>query len=204
LPIFDYNAKTGLLERDHWYALYTRHQHEKTIAGYLSTCGFEAFLPLYDVVNQWKDRTKRVSLPLFPSYIFLRGGMDRRVKILSTPGVYAIVGIANRPAPIPATEIEAIRLAVNSSLRLEPHPFLCCGDRVRIRTGALAGVEGLLLRKKNLYRLVLSATLLGKSIAVEVDVRSVERIIPSTIASPPVGRTVAPWERECVIESGNS
>ena len=167
-----------------WHALYTRHQHEKVVAEFLSGFGFETFLPLYETVHQWKDRKKHLSLALFPCYVFLRGGLDRRVRILSTPGVHSIVGVAGQPATIPAAEIEAIRKATNSKLRVEPHPFLQCGDRVRVRMGPLAGVEGILLRKKNICRLVLSATLLEKSVAVEVDAHSVDRITPGMAISP--------------------
>jgi transcription antitermination factor NusG len=157
-----------------WWAVYTRHQHEKTVAENLSTNGLEIFLPLYTVVRQWKDRKKHISLPLFPCYVFLRGEPGRRVQVLSTPGVHTIVTIVGRPAPIPEVEIEAIRRAVESPLVVEPHPFLRRGDWVRIKSGPLAGIEGILIRRKSSYRLVLSAELLQKSIAVEIDAFSVE------------------------------
>jgi transcription antitermination factor NusG len=201
MQIPSFNPETEQVRQEHWYALHTRHQHEKTIAAYLSTCGFETFLPLHDSVHQWKDRAKRISLPLFPSYVFLHSSLSRRGAILSTPGVYAIVGIANRPAAIPEAEIAAIRAAVNSSLIVEPHPFLRCGDRVRIRTGALAGIEGFLLRHKNIYRLVISATLLGKSIAVEVDTQRVERVALTAVTVRPVEIAGKPWVPETGIES---
>jgi transcription antitermination factor NusG len=117
-------------------------------------------------------------MPLFPCYVFLHGGLDRRVKVLSTPGVYSIVGIGGQPAAIQETEIEAIRKAVTSGLRAEPFPFLRCGDRVRVKAGPLAGIEGILIRKKATFRLILSSELLQKSIAVEVDAFSVERLPP--------------------------
>ena len=161
-----------------WYAIYTRHQHEKTVADSLSKNGIEVFLPTYGVVRQWKDRKKHLLLPLFPSYVFLHGGLERRVKILSTPGVYSFVSVGGHPAAILETEIEAIRKAVTSGLPAEPFPFLQCGDRVRVKAGPLAGIEGILLRKKNSFRLVLSAELLQKSIAVEVDAFHVEPVAP--------------------------
>ena len=169
-----------------WYAIYTRHQHEKTVAENLSCNGIEVFLPTYGGVRQWKDRTKHLQLPLFPCYVFLHGGLDRRVKVLSTPGVYSIVGIGGQPAAIQETEIEAIRKAVTSGLRAEPFPFLQCGDRVRVKAGPLMGIEGILIRKKSSFRLILSAELLQKSIAVEVDAFSVEPVaqrIPAGIVS---------------------
>ena len=178
------NTKQIKTEWNDWFAVYTRHQHEKAVAQSFSRNGFEVFLPLYSVVRQWKDRTKQLSLPLFPCYVFFRGGLERRVSILSTPGIHSIVTIAGHPAPIAATEIEAIRTAVNSSLRVEPHPFLRCGDRVRLCSGPLAGVEGILLRKKNIYRLILSTTLLERSVAVEVDANCVERVADAVAAAP--------------------
>ncbi len=159
-----------------WYALYTRHQHEKTVAEILSKKGFQIFLPLCSAVHRWKDRIKQLSVPLFPCYVFFRGGLDRRLQIVTTPGVYVIVGTAGRPGVIPQAEIDAIRQVVESSVRVEAHPFLKCGDWVRIKSGPLEGIEGILVRKKNQFRLVLSVELLAKSAAVEVDFSTVERV----------------------------
>jgi len=163
-----------------WWAVYTRHQHEKTVVEHLSANGIETFLPVYQVVRQWKDRKKHLSLPLFPCYVFVRGSFERRVQVVSAPGVFCIVSIAGHPAPIPTTQIDAIQLAVGSSLRVEPHPFLRCGDWVRIKSGPLIDVEGILIRKKGSYRLILSAELLQKSLAVEVDAFSVEPLARQT------------------------
>src|SRR5580704_11596269 len=121
-----------------WHAVYTRHQHEKAVAESFSRNHIEAFLPLYNTVRQWKDRKKELSLPLFPCYVFLRGFSGRRVQVLSTPGVFSVVSVAGQPALVPDAEIQAIRKAVESSFRVEPYPFLRCGDRVRVRVGALA------------------------------------------------------------------
>lgn len=158
-----------------WYALYTRNQHEKAVRGMLSNKGFEVFLPLYTAIHSWKDRKKELRLPLFPCYIFLKGGLDRRLDVLTTPGVCFFVG-ANGPAVIPSAEIDGIRRATDSSLVIEPHPFVRCGDRVRVKSGPFEGIEGILVRKKSLYRLVLSVELLGRSAAVEIDSAMVERI----------------------------
>jgi transcription antitermination factor NusG len=155
-----------------WNAIYTRHQHEKTVASHLTRSGAEVFLPTYNVVRHWTDRKKLLSLPLFPCYVFLRSGQPW--KALATPGVHSLVTFAGRPAPIPDLEIDAIRKAVASSCRVEPHPFLRCGDWVRVKSGPLMGIEGILVRKKGSYRLILSLQLLGRSIAVEVDAISVQ------------------------------
>lgn len=159
-----------------WYALYTRHQHEKAVARSLANKGFETFLPLYTVLNRWKDRIKQISLPLFPCYVFLRGGMERRLEILTTPGIHALVGSGGRPAVIPQEEIEAVRRVIEKRMSVEPHPFLKCGDWVRVTSGPLEGVEGILIRKKNFFRLIISVELLKVSAAMEVDASMVERV----------------------------
>jgi transcription antitermination factor NusG len=159
-----------------WYAVYTRHQHEKSVAENLAGRGLEVFLPAYEAIRQWGDRLKRLSLPLFPCYVFFRGNLENRVRVLSTPGVHSIVGFAGQPAVIESSEIEAIRVAVESHFAIEPHPFLRHGDRVRVKCGPLAGIEGILVRKRGLARLVLSAELLQKSVSVEVDAYSIERV----------------------------
>jgi transcription antitermination factor NusG len=175
-------ATEGLVEQN-WYVIYTRHQHEKTVAQILSSKGFEIFLPLYAAVHRWKDRDKQLSLPLFPCYVFLKGGMDRRFDIVTTPGMYSFVGVQNRAEAIPAEEIEAIRRVVESPVRVEPHPFLKCGDRVRVKSGPLEGVEGILTRKKNLFRLVLSVELLRQAVALDIDAYLVEKISSQTPAT---------------------
>ncbi len=157
-----------------WWAVYTRHQHEKTIASMLSVKGFEVFLPLYETVRRWKDRSKTLVLPLFPCYVFIRGGLSRKLQIVSTPGIHSILYNGERVATIPDEEIDAIRAAAGGSLRVEPHPFLKSGDRVRVVRGALEGVEGVLVRKKNLCRLILSVQMLAQSVAVEIDAMDVE------------------------------
>jgi transcription antitermination factor NusG len=159
-----------------WYAIYTRHQHEKTVAEILAYKGFETLLPLYNVRHRWKDRTKLLSLPLFPCYVFLNGGIERRLDLMTTPGIYALVSNAGQPAAIPPAEIDSIRRAVESGSRVEPHPLLKCGEWVRVKRGPLEGIQGILIRKKNLYRLVLSVEMLGRAAAVEVDGNLVERM----------------------------
>ena len=161
-----------------WCALYTRHQHEKIVAEMLSAKGLEVFLPLYSSVRNWKDRKKILSLPLFPCYVFVRGGVNHRLQVVSTPGVHMILCNGDHVAIIPDAQIEAIRKTVDGKLLVAPHPFLKCGERVRVRRGTLEGVEGLLVRKKNLYRLVLCVDMLAQCVAVEVDASDVEPATP--------------------------
>jgi transcription antitermination factor NusG len=160
-----------------WYALYTRHQHEKCVARSLSGKGVETFLPLFTSTHRWADRSKEISLPLFPCYVFVRGEfVGQELPIVTTPGVYGFVRYANQAAMIPEAEIEAVRRMVESSLGIEPHPFLKRGDWVRIRSGPLTGLEGILSRRKNHYRIVLSVEMLQKSVAIDVDASTVERV----------------------------
>jgi transcription antitermination factor NusG len=159
-----------------WYALYTRHQHEKTVEQILTNKGFNTFLPLYATTHNWKDRTKALSLPLFPCYVFLKGGIERRLQILTTPGIYGLVSSAGQPAAIPDREIEAIRRVVESGTRVETHPFLKCGNWVRVKCGPLTGIEGILVRKKNISRLVLSVEILGTAASIEVAAFQVEAV----------------------------
>jgi len=167
-----------------WWALYTRHQHEKTVADMLSAKGFEVFLPLYDSMRRWKDRQKLLTLPLFPCYVFVRGGLNRRLQVVTTPGVHMILSHGERVAVIPESEIQAIRQTIEGPFRVEPHPFLKCGERVRVIRGTLQGVEGILIRKKNLTRLVLSVSMVAQSVAVEIDALDVE---PVTVQESSVG-----------------
>ena len=146
-----------------WHAVYTRHQHEKTVARILTIKGFETFLPLYQVRRRWQDRAKLLSLPLFPCYVFLRGDLERRLDIVTTPGMHAFVLSAGRPAFISDVEIDGIRRGVESGACVGPHPFLKSGEWVRVKSGSLEGLQGILVRKKSLYRLVLSVEMLGKA-----------------------------------------
>ncbi len=173
--MFDPQAVDGLSgPGSDWWAIYTRHQHERVVADMLSAKGFEIFLPAYDSIRRWKDRQKILSLPLFPCYVFVKGAFNRRVQVVSTPGVHMILSHGERAAVIPENEIAAIRQTLEGHFRVEPHPFLRCGERVRVTRGSLQGVEGILVRKKSQFRLVLSVDMLAKSVAVEIDATDVE------------------------------
>jgi transcription antitermination factor NusG len=164
-----------------WWALYTRHQHEKVVAEILTAKGFEVFLPLYQSIRRWKDRNKMLSLPLFPCYVFVRGELNRRLQVLTTPGVHMILYNGEHVAIIPEVEIQAIQKTIQGDFQVEPHPFLKCGEQVRVTRGTLEGVEGVLVRKKNLYRLVLSVHMLAQSVAVEIDASDVEPVAARSV-----------------------
>ena len=173
-----------------WCAVYTRHQHEKTVGEMLEAKGFEVFLPLYESVRKWKDRRKLLSLPLFPGYVFVRGAHERRLPILATPGVHMIISRGERVSTIPEEEIEAVRRTIEGKFRVEPHPFLRCGERVRVIKGSLEGLEGVLARKKNLFRLVLSVQMLAQSVAVEIDALDVVPVVQKSIVDLPPAEQV--------------
>jgi transcription antitermination factor NusG len=175
-----------------WYALYTRHQHEKMVDQILTNKGFNTFLPLYATTHNWKDRTKALSLPLFPCYVFLKGGIERRLQILTTPGIYGLVSSAGRPAAIPDLEIEAIRRVVESGTRVEAHPFLKGGNWVRVKCGPLTGIEGILVRKKSVSRLVLSVEILGTAASIEVAAFQVEAVNAPRARNSSSGLAVGP------------
>jgi transcription antitermination factor NusG len=163
-----------------WYALRTRYQHEKTVAALLAWKGFETFLPTYRAVRHWKDRKRQLWLPLFPGYLFVENAADRKLQVVSTPGVCSIISVAGIPALIASEEIDSIRRAVASNYSLEPHPFLADGDTVRVKSGPLAGIDGIVVRKKkDLCRLVISVQMLGRSAAVEIDASDIDTIAPA-------------------------
>lgn len=173
-----------------WSAVYTRHQHEKTVAEMLTMKGFEVFLPLYESVRRWKQRRKLLQMPLFPCYVFVRGAIARRLPVLTTPGVHMILCEGEKVATIPEEEIKAIRRTVDGNVRMEPHPFLKCGEQVRVIRGSLSGIEGILVRKKNAFRLVLSVSMLAQSVAVEVYAEDVEPVGKRTSDQLPPNRQV--------------
>jgi transcription antitermination factor NusG len=154
---------------DPWFALQVRTRHESLVVSHLTARGYEPFLPMYVCRRRWSDRVKEVSLPLFPGYVFCRLDVSNRLPILTAPGVASILGIAKNPTPLDETEISAIRAATVSGLPREPWPFLKVGQAVKIEQGPLAGIEGILTDFKGQHRLILSVTLLQRSVAVEVE-----------------------------------
>jgi len=159
-----------------WYAVYTKHHHEKKSADLLARKGLEVYLPLYRSLRQWRDRKKTLTIPLFPSYVFLRSASENRLEILSTPGVFFIVTSAGHACSIPDHDIESMRTITTSRASIAPHPFLQSGDCVRIRRGPLEGVRGILTLVKNQHRVVLCVEALRKAVSVEVAATDVERI----------------------------
>lgn len=177
-----------------WWVVYTRHQHEKSVAEILMAKGVEVYLPIYETVHRWKDRRKVLSLPLFPCYLFVRERSDSRLLTLTTAGIYMLLTRSDGLAVVPHEEVEAIQRALMHPACVEPYPFLKCGERVRVIRGPMEGIEGILVRKKNLCRLILSVQMLAQSAAVEVDVSDVE---PAS-AHVPVSLQLSQYSQETI------
>ena len=153
----------------HWYAVYTRANVEKRVAQQFAGHAVEHFLPQYESVRRWKDRRVRLQMPLFPGYLFVHLALQDRLHILQVPGVVRLVGFEGGPTPIPEKDLERVRVLLGEGWRAEPHPYLKTGRRARVVCGPLAGMEGIVMQRRNRSRLVLSFELLQRSIAIEVE-----------------------------------
>jgi transcription antitermination factor NusG len=160
-----------------WFAVFTSPRHEKRVQQHFSQRDVENYLPIYRSPRKWRNGLKVVlDLPIFPGYIFVRIKRAERVRVLEVPGVLTIVGsTAGKMTPLPETEVEALRTGLHLR-HAEPHPHLTVGERARIRSGALAGLEGIVVLKKNRLRVVLTMNLIMQSIAVEVDGEDLEPV----------------------------
>lgn len=156
-----------------WYAAYTCSRHEKRVAEQLQERGIEHFLPLYRSVRRWKDRKKELELVLFPGYVFIRLDLADRLRILQLPGVVRFVSFNGQPAALPRDDIEGLRSGLLHNLVAEYHPFLKVGRRVRVISGPLSGAQGILVRRRNDSRLVISIEAIMRSVAVEIDATDV-------------------------------
>jgi transcription antitermination factor NusG len=152
-----------------WYALYVRSHCERATEQRLKGKGYRAFSPFYQTLRKRRDRTKQLDLPLFPGYVFCSFNPNKRLPILTTPGVVNIVGAGKIPEPVKQSEIDSIQIVAEAGQTVQPWPFLRQDQRIRIEAGPLAGIEGTLLTVKDQLRLVVSITLLQRSMAVEVD-----------------------------------
>lgn len=160
-----------------WYAVFTVPQNEKSAARHLSLREVESFLPTYKAARLWKNRQRvHLDLPLFPSYLFVRIGRRERGKVLDSPGVLHIVGNHRDPLPVPDATIEFLRSDFCAG-KMEPYRELVVGQKVRIRDGAMCGLQGVLVRKNNNLRFVLTVDLINQHAAVEVGAENLEPVI---------------------------
>ena len=162
-----------------WYAIYTRSRHEHKVYHRLRERNIESFLPLVERWSRRRDRRKRIHLPLFPSYLFVRTQMDGHtyLQILKTESVVRILSNDGKPATIPDEQINAIQILMKNGIAATPYPYLKEGMKVRVANGPLIGIEGILIKTKpNKHRLILSVDLIQESVSVEMDELDVEPI----------------------------
>jgi transcription termination/antitermination protein NusG len=159
-----------------WYAVYTCSNREKKVAEEISQRGIENYLPTYRAARRWSDRRIQLDMPLFQGYLFVHFDLSDRLKVLQVPGVVRLVGFGGLPAPLPDQQIESLRGGLNSTLRAEPHPFLVVGRRVRIKRGPLAGMTGVLLKRKRQFRVVISVSLIQRAMAIDTDEADIEAL----------------------------
>ena len=152
-----------------WYAVYTSANHEKRVAQQLTMRHLENFVPLYESVRRWKDRRVTLQLPLFPGYLFVRMLLSERVRVIQVPGVACLVAFGGMPPPVPDPEIVALRRITANGMGVVPYPFLSAGRHVRVKSGPMAGLEGILVKRKSRMRFVLSVHLIKRAVAVEID-----------------------------------
>jgi transcription antitermination factor NusG len=188
--------KTDSLAREtgtrlNWYALQVNARKESVIASIIEGRGIECFLPRYKSLRKWSDRTKEIQQALFPGYLFCRFDYADRQPVVTTAGVMQIVGNGRTAVPIPDSEMVSLQLAVNSGVRSLPWPYLRVGEMVRVSYGQLSGLQGLLVNFKGNHRVVLSVTLLQRSLALEVDLNWVSSLESSEMPKPVVGEAVA-------------
>ena len=166
-----------------WYAVRVKSKFETIASAGLSGKGYQPFLPLYRARRRWSDRVKQLDLPLFPGYVFCRFDAGARLPILTTPGVMSVVGYGREPVPVDEGEIAAVRAIIASGLPAIPWPYLRTGNRVLIEEGPLAGIEGIVLSLKKELRLIVSVTMLQRSVGVEIDRAWVRPLAPRTSRS---------------------
>lgn len=159
---------------EHWYAVSVRPRHERVVTRHLAQRGLNYFLPVYRSVRRWKDRHKELEMALFPGYVFVNLNLRDRMGVLQAPGVVQFVTFQGQPAAVPDSEIQALELGLSAGLRPQPHPYLRRGKKVRVKNGPLTDAEGVMIRRKDGFRLVLSIDLIMRSVMLEVDEADVE------------------------------
>jgi transcription termination/antitermination protein NusG len=151
-----------------WYVAYTLPRHEKVVAEQLRLKSVENYLPLFEKLSRWKDRMARVQLPLFPGYVFVRIALSERLRVLESAGVVRFVAFSGHPVPLPEGEIEELKTFL-AYRKAEPFPYLATGNRVEIQAGPLAGLKGVVVRRKGKMRIVVSIDSIQRSIALELE-----------------------------------
>jgi len=169
LDLLNNPLNSGANSRLSWYALQVRTRKEAYVASQIQGQGFECLLPTYKSIRKWSDRVKELEQPLFPGYLFCRFDFQNRRSVITTPGVLQIVGFGRTATPVADEEIRGLQLAASSDMPKQPWPYLEIGQRVQVIYGTLTGLEGILVNVKGNHRVVLSVTLLQRSVAMEVE-----------------------------------
>jgi transcription antitermination factor NusG len=154
---------------ENWFAICVKSRHERAVANLLQLSGLESFLPVYRCRKQWSDRVKESEYPLFAGYLFSRFEPSRWVNVVKLPGVFRVVSFCGKPAPVEEAELLGIRTIMNSGVAASPWPYLAEGQRVGIDKGPLRGLQGIIVSMRGAYRLVVSVTLLQRSVAAEIE-----------------------------------
>ena len=163
----------------HWYVVHVRSRHEFSVTERLIKSGVDAFLPIVERLRRWKDRSKLIAFPLFPGYLFVNISKSNTIKltVLKTPGVVRFIGLTpGEPEPVPSEQILSLKKLVESKETLDPYPYLKEGNRVKIKKGPLAGVDGILVERKGMHHLVLSVDILRQGVSIQVEASSVEAL----------------------------
>jgi len=163
----------------YWYAVHVRSRHEFKVLKRLTSAGIDVFLPTVERLSRWKDRKKLISFPLFPGYLFVHiyKIYNNILTVLKTPGVVRFLGInSGEPEPVPEEQIISLKRLIESKESIDPYPYLKEGQRVRIKKGALVGVEGILVKKAGQHRLVLSVNILRQRVSLRIDALEVEAV----------------------------
>jgi len=165
------------LNQPHWYAAYLHPRREKSVARQMQERGLHWFLPLYRSVRRWKDRRKEIELVLFPGYVFIYSALQDRLRVLQLPGVVRFVSFGGQPASLPDREVETLRAGLKENIYAEPHPYLTAGRRVQVIRGPFLGTHGILIRRKDKFRVVISLALITRAVSVEVDASDVQPLL---------------------------
>lgn len=162
-----------------WFATHVRSRHELKVLDSLTKSNIDAFLPTVEKLRKWKDRKKMVTFPLFPGYLFVRinNNHQDRLTVLKTKGIVRLLGMENgKPEPVPEEQINSLKKLVENKLDLDLYPYLTEGQRVRIKSGPLDGIEGILVEKIGQHMLVLSVDILQRGAALTISITDVEKV----------------------------
>jgi transcription antitermination factor NusG len=172
------NTDEQSIRKPQWYALYTRSRFEKKMLGELTDRNIEVFLPMREVLSRWKDRKKRIWIPLFSGYIFVNhvDTPENRFRILNIPGAVRFVGLEGHADPVPDDQIEYVRRFLESSIAVDPYPYMQIGTRVEVTAGPLKGIHGMLVEKRGRFRFVIQVDLIRQAVSVEIDASDVRPI----------------------------